>query len=135
MKVEELAIFFGHLMETALRQLIVIVVMADRCVCHSLGEGPKPIQLHVFTHFHSDAGNHQASGQAVCIHTFSSPETGKLFQVLGMEKENLLFCFRLLECVVHFKGGAGVDSVGKCWKKEECVSVGCNILQKFCFLL
>ena len=134
MKLENLSIFFGHLMETAFREVVVVVVMADGCVFYRSREGPKAIQLHMLTQLHGHTCDHQARGQAKLCHTFSSPEEGEISQVLGMEKENLLSCVSLFERVIHFKRGNGVGPERKRWQKKECISVGCNVLQKYFFL-
>lgn len=133
-QLQDLAVFFGHLMETALRQLVVIVVVAHRHVFNSSREGPESVELHVFTELHRNTCDHQASGQAVSSHTFSSPEKSKVLQVLGMEKQDLLSCFRLFESEVHFKRCVRVGPEGKRWQKEERIPIGCNVIQKYCFL-
>lgn len=135
MELEHLAVFLRHLVETMLRQLVVIVVVAQRNFFDGLRERPESIERDVFTQFHRDARDHQARGQAVRSHPFSSPEKSEVSQVPGVEEENLLPHFGLFECLVDFKRDAGVDPIGKGWQKEECISIGGNILQKPGFLL
>lgn len=116
MKLENVAVFFRHKVEIELRQSVVVVVMANGRVLQGFREGPKPIELHRLTQLHGHAGNHQAGGQAVLFHAFSSPEAGQILQVAGMEIYNLLSCIRLVQSIVYFKRRSGVDLEGKRWK-------------------
>lgn len=109
-------------------------MVTDRCLFYIFRERPESVERHIFTQFHGDTCDHQARGQAVRCHPSSSPEKSKTPQITGMEEENFLLNFGIMEGLVDFKGDACVEPVGKGRQEKECVPIVGNVFQKLCVL-